>query len=112
MHGPRRVSQGPLAVAIGVSVGLHLLLLAVVFFMQDTFYLSESTLLRTHTSPVQIRAMLAQKPPVRIIVPGKVYRRDVVDMTSGLPRSERAIDDIVMSPRLDVCTSRDSATIT
>ena len=49
--------------------------------MQDTFYLSESTLLRTHTSPVQIRAMLAQKPPVRIIVPGKVYRRDVVDMT-------------------------------
>src|SRR5207244_2009018 len=49
--------------------------------MQDTFYLSDSTLLRTHTSPVQIRAMLAQKPPVRIIVPGKVYRRDVVDMT-------------------------------
>jgi phenylalanyl-tRNA synthetase alpha chain len=49
--------------------------------MQDTFYLSDSTLLRTHTSPVQIRAMLARKPPVRIIVPGKVYRRDVVDMT-------------------------------
>ena len=49
--------------------------------MQDTFYLSDSTLLRTHTSPVQVRAMLAQKPPVRIIVPGKVYRRDVVDMT-------------------------------
>jgi len=49
--------------------------------MQDTFYLSDSTLLRTHTSPVQIRAMLAQKPPVRIIVPGKVYRRDGVDMT-------------------------------
>src|SRR2546422_331136 len=49
--------------------------------MQDTLYLSESTLLRTHTSPVQIRAMLAQKPPVRIIVPGKVYRRDVADMT-------------------------------
>jgi phenylalanyl-tRNA synthetase alpha chain len=49
--------------------------------MQDTFYVSDSTLLRTHTSPVQIRAMLAQKPPVRIIVPGRVYRRDVVDMT-------------------------------
>ena len=49
--------------------------------MQDTLYLSESTLLRTHTSPVQIRVMLAQKPPVRIIVPGKVYRRDVADMT-------------------------------
>jgi phenylalanyl-tRNA synthetase alpha chain len=49
--------------------------------MQDTLYLTESTLLRTHTSPVQIRAMLAQKPPVRIIVPGKVYRRDVADAT-------------------------------
>jgi phenylalanyl-tRNA synthetase alpha chain len=44
--------------------------------MQDTFYLSGETLLRTHTSPVQIRTMRAQKPPVRIIVPGVVYRRD------------------------------------
>ncbi len=44
--------------------------------MQDTFYLSEETLLRTHTSPVQIRTMKAQRPPVRIICPGKVYRRD------------------------------------
>ncbi len=49
--------------------------------MQDTFYLSESTLLRTHTSPVQIRTMLARKPPVRIIVPGKVFRRDVADQS-------------------------------
>ncbi len=49
--------------------------------MQDTFYLSESTLLRTHTSPVQIRAMRTRKPPVRIIVPGKVFRRDVADMS-------------------------------
>jgi phenylalanyl-tRNA synthetase alpha chain len=44
--------------------------------MQDTFYLTEDRLLRTHTSPVQIRAMQAQPPPLRIIVPGKVYRRD------------------------------------
>jgi len=44
--------------------------------MQDTFYLSTETLLRTHTSPVQIRTMRAQKPPVRIICPGVVYRRD------------------------------------
>jgi len=44
--------------------------------MQDTFYLSPETLLRTHTPPVQIRTMRAQKPPVRIIVPGVVYRRD------------------------------------
>jgi phenylalanyl-tRNA synthetase alpha chain len=44
--------------------------------MQDTFHLSADTLLRTHTSPVQIRIMKAQPPPVRIICPGKTYRRD------------------------------------
>jgi len=44
--------------------------------MQDTFHLSPDTLLRTHTSPVQIRTMKAQPPPVRIICPGKAYRRD------------------------------------
>jgi phenylalanyl-tRNA synthetase alpha chain len=49
--------------------------------MQDTFYVSEDVLLRTHTSPVQIRTMLRQKPPVRIICPGRVYRRDALDMT-------------------------------
>ncbi|MGH7392770.1 MAG: phenylalanine--tRNA ligase subunit alpha [Candidatus Rokuibacteriota bacterium] len=47
--------------------------------MQDTFYLSDDVLLRTHTSPVQIRTMQAQRPPVRIIVPGRVYRRDELD---------------------------------
>jgi phenylalanyl-tRNA synthetase alpha chain len=49
--------------------------------MQDTFYLPGSLLLRTHTSPVQVRVMQTQRPPVRIIVPGRVYRRDIVDMT-------------------------------
>lgn len=44
--------------------------------MQDTFYLSEDILLRTQTSPVQIRTMESQRPPVRIIAPGKVYRVD------------------------------------
>ena len=44
--------------------------------MQDTFHLSADTLLRTHTSPVQIRTMKAQPPPVRVICPGKTYRRD------------------------------------
>lgn len=44
--------------------------------MQDTFYLGEDLLLRTQTSPVQIRVMEATKPPVRIIAPGKVYRVD------------------------------------
>jgi phenylalanyl-tRNA synthetase alpha chain len=44
--------------------------------MQDTFYISGDVLLRTHTSPVQIRVMQEQKPPLRVIAPGKVYRRD------------------------------------
>ena len=44
--------------------------------MQDTFFLPGDRLLRTHTSPVQIRTMQAQRPPVRIICPGTVYRRD------------------------------------
>ena len=44
--------------------------------MQDTFYISDDLVLRTHTSPVQIRSMLKKKPPVRVIAPGTVYRRD------------------------------------
>jgi len=44
--------------------------------MQDTFYVSDDIVLRTHTSPVQVRTMLTQKPPIRIIAPGVVYRRD------------------------------------
>ncbi|CAN5908790.1 phenylalanine--tRNA ligase subunit alpha [soil metagenome] len=44
--------------------------------MQDTFYVSEEIVLRTHTSPVQVRTMLTQAPPIRIIAPGHVYRRD------------------------------------
>ena len=49
--------------------------------MQDTFYLSASELLRTHTSPVQIRYLENNPPPVRVIAPGRVYRRDAVDAT-------------------------------
>jgi phenylalanyl-tRNA synthetase alpha chain len=48
---------------------------------QDTFYLPDGRLLRTHTSSVQIRTMEKQKPPVRIIAPGAAYRRDEVDAT-------------------------------
>ncbi len=44
--------------------------------MQDTFYVSEDVLLRTHTSPVQIRVMEKKAPPIRVIAPGTVYRRD------------------------------------
>ena len=44
--------------------------------MQDTFYFKDEMLLRTHTSPVQIRTMMATKPPIRMIAPGAVFRRD------------------------------------
>ena len=44
--------------------------------MHDTFYIDKSTVLRTHTSPVQIRTMKSKNPPIRMICPGRVYRRD------------------------------------
>ncbi len=47
----------------------------------DTLWLTDDLLLRTQTSPVQIRAMMSQKPPVRIICPGTTYRRDTMDAT-------------------------------
>lgn len=52
--------------------------------MQDTFYLRESTelLLRTHTSPVQARVMTRQKPPIRVIAPGRVYRNETISARS------------------------------
>ncbi len=49
--------------------------------MHDSFYVSENTLLRTHTSPVQARTMLAKGVPIRVICPGRVYRLDEVDAT-------------------------------
>ena len=48
---------------------------------KDTFYIPDDVVLRTHTSPVQIRTMEKMKPPVRIICPGRVYRRDAADAT-------------------------------
>jgi phenylalanyl-tRNA synthetase alpha chain len=48
---------------------------------QDTFYFTENMLLRTQTSPVQIRVMEQKKPPIKIICPGRVYRSDTVDAT-------------------------------
>ncbi|PYV42410.1 MAG: phenylalanine--tRNA ligase subunit alpha [Acidobacteria bacterium] len=48
---------------------------------QDTFYVSDSLLLRTHTSPVQIRTMETRRPPLRIICPGRVFRHDNPDAT-------------------------------
>lgn len=48
--------------------------------MQDTFYFKDFKLLRTHTSPVQVRTMMSTKPPIRMIAPGAVFRRDM-DLT-------------------------------
>lgn len=52
--------------------------------IQDTFYLSDGRLLRTQTSPVQIRVMQKQRPPVRIVAPGACFRRDTPDATHGM----------------------------
>ena len=48
---------------------------------QDTLYIDDNVVLRTHTSPMQARVMLSQKPPIRIICPGRVYRADELDAT-------------------------------
>lgn len=48
---------------------------------QDTFYINDNVVLRTQTSPIQIRVMENQKPPIRILAPGRVYRADEVDAT-------------------------------
>lgn len=50
--------------------------------MQDTFFLAKDILLRTHTSPVQIRYMETHKPPVRVVIPGRVYRNETVSARS------------------------------
>ncbi len=50
--------------------------------MQDTFFINKKFLLRTHTSPVQIRIMTSQKPPVRALMPGKVYRNEAINARS------------------------------
>ena len=48
---------------------------------QDTFYITENILLRTQTSPVQVRVMETSKPPIKVVCPGKVYRSDALDST-------------------------------
>ncbi len=48
---------------------------------QDTFYVTDDIVLRTHTSPMQVRTMLTTKPPIRVLCPGRVYRMDDVDAT-------------------------------
>ncbi len=51
---------------------------------QDTFYFEDGRILRTQTSPVQIRVMESQTPPIRIVAPGRVFRRDTPDATHGM----------------------------
>ena len=51
---------------------------------QDTFYFEDGRILRTQTSPVQIRTMESHEPPVRIVAPGRVFRRDTPDATHGM----------------------------
>ena len=51
-------------------------------YMQDTFFLSPGALLRTHTSPVQIRVMEEHQPPLRVIMPGRVYRNEAISARS------------------------------
>jgi phenylalanyl-tRNA synthetase alpha chain len=50
--------------------------------MQDTFYIDDDILLRTHTSPVQIRVMEKRRPPLRIIAPGRCYRHEAINARS------------------------------
>jgi len=49
--------------------------------MTDTFYITENTLLRTHTSPVQLRTLLSEKPPIKVLSPGRCFRVDTPDAT-------------------------------
>lgn len=51
--------------------------------MQDTFFIKEDVVLRTHTTPVQIRVMKSQKPPIRVIMPGRVYRNEAISARSN-----------------------------
>jgi phenylalanyl-tRNA synthetase alpha chain len=67
--------------------------------MHDTFYLGESVLLRTHTSPVQARIMLAHRPPIRILAPGLVFRRDPWD-ASHAPAFEQ-IEGLAVDEGID-----------
>lgn len=69
--------------------------------MWDTLYLTDDILLRTHTSPVQIRAMEKQPPPLRIIAPGKVYRHDNPDATRSFMFHQ--VEGLAVGPDITFC---------
>ena len=62
----------------------HFLFHRVKLIVKDTFYFDDGRLMRTQTSTVQIRTMLKRKPPIRIVSPGRCYRRDTPDATHGV----------------------------
>lgn len=68
--------------------------------MQDTFYINDELLLRTHTSPVQARTMMNAKPPIRIVNPGKVYRPD--DDATHSPMFQQ-IEGLVVDKGITMC---------
>ncbi len=68
--------------------------------MQDTFYITDNILLRTHTSPMQGRTMLEKKPPLRLVVPGKVYRSD--DDATHSPMFQQ-IEGLVVDKKITLC---------
>lgn len=68
--------------------------------MQDTFYINDNLLLRTHTSPMQARTMLAEAPPIRIVNPGKVYRPD--DDATHSPMFQQ-IEGLVVDKGITLC---------
>lgn len=68
--------------------------------MQDTFYITEDLLLRTHTSPMQARTMLNSKPPIRIVNPGKVYRPD--DDATHSPMFQQ-VEGLVVDENITLC---------
>ena len=68
--------------------------------MQDTFYISEDIVLRTQTSSMQIRTMLSEKPPIRIINPGRVYRSDFDSSHSPMFHQ---IEGLVVDKRVTLC---------
>ena len=68
--------------------------------MQDTFYINDELLLRTHTSPMQARVMISEKPPIRIVNPGKVYRPD--DDATHSPMFQQ-IEGLVVDKGITMC---------
>ena len=68
--------------------------------MQDSLYITDNFLLRTHTSPMQARTMTTQKPPIRIVVPGKVYRND--DDATHSPMFQQ-VEGLVVDKHITLC---------